>query len=155
MYSWKKNHQWLKWAQISNIFCWKPWSKSLPAATGDLALPLPVDAWWWANGLACPCTSSLVLISLSPGKSLLAVPREGMSLRGLVPPVVSRSVGLHVACLIHFSHNLLYNQLSVSCFRNLQEGGGKGKGGKEKKRWRKKKVNSFNKPNDISEEKFL
>lgn len=63
-------------------------------------------------------------------------------------------MGLHIACLIHFANNLLYNQLSVSWFWAVARGGGKGKR-EQKKKVEKKEVNSFNKPNDISEEKFL
>lgn len=78
-----------------------------------------------------------------------------MSLRGLVSPVVSQSIGLHVARLIHFANN----SCTVSCqspgFRQLQEGEEEGRGKRKKKKVEKKKVNSFNKPNDISEEKFL
>lgn len=63
-----------------------------------------------------------------------------MSSRGLVSPVVSPSVGLHVACLIHFTNNLLYNQFCQSPgFRQLQEGEEGGRGKRKKKKVEKEK----------------
>lgn len=49
-------------------------------------------------------------------------------------------MGLHIACLIHFANNLLYNQLSVSWFWAVARGGGKGKREQKKKGGKKKRL---------------